>query len=310
MTTVFLKSHKEESLKRFHPWVFSGAIARVVLDAEHKASAPEEGELVCVRSAAHEVLGVGHWQVGSIAVRILAFGVENLPADFWSERIRTAYKVRETLGLIQPDNNTFRLVHGEGDFLPGLIVDVYAETAVIQAHSVGMHMHRNEIAKAIVAEVPQVKNVYYKSDDTLPFKAPIEAAHECGHAVQHAHAYGPLKMRSALVPVVSFSSNWVMWILLAGMLLIGSQAGHVILLVGIGLYAMLTLFSFITLPVEVNASRRAVNWLEESGITDRQTTAMASDALKSAAYTYVVAAMGSLATLLYYIMIYLGSSRR
>jgi len=174
MTTVFLKSHKEESLKRFHPWVFSGAIARVVLDAEHKASAPEEGELVCVRSASHEVLGVGHWQVGSIAVRILAFGVENLPADFWSERIRAAYKVRETLGLIQPDNNTFRLVHGEGDFLPGLIVDVYAETAVIQAHSVGMHMHRNEIAKAIVAEVPQVKNVYYKSDDTLPFKAPIE----------------------------------------------------------------------------------------------------------------------------------------
>ena len=136
------------------------------------------------------------------------------------------------------------------------------------------------------------------------------AAHECGHAVQHAHAYGPLKMRSALVPVVSFSSNWVMWILLAGMLLIGSQAGHVILLVGIGLYAMLTLFSFITLPVEVNASRRAVNWLEESGITDRQTTAMASDALKSAAYTYVVAALGSLATLLYYVMIYLGSSRR
>lgn len=136
------------------------------------------------------------------------------------------------------------------------------------------------------------------------------AAHECGHAVQHAHAYGPLKMRSALVPVVSFSSNWVMWILLAGMLLIGSQAGRVILLVGIGLYAMLTLFSFITLPVEVNASRRAVNWLEESGITDRQTTEMASDALKSAAYTYVVAALGSLATLLYYIMIYLGSSRR
>lgn len=136
------------------------------------------------------------------------------------------------------------------------------------------------------------------------------AAHECGHAVQHACAYGPLKMRSALVPVVSFSSNWVMWIILAGMLLLGSQAGRVILLVGIGLYAMLTLFSFITLPVEVNASRRAVNWLEEAGITDRQTTEMASDALKSAAYTYVVAALGSLATLLYYILIYLGSSRR
>ena len=136
------------------------------------------------------------------------------------------------------------------------------------------------------------------------------AAHECGHAVQHAHAYGPLKMRSALVPVVSFSSNWVMWVILAGMLLIGSKAGQVILLVGICLYGLLTLFSFITLPVEVNASRRAINWLQEAGITDRHTTEMASDALHSAAYTYVVAALGSLATLLYYIMIYLGSSRR
>ncbi|MBQ7631584.1 MAG: zinc metallopeptidase [Paludibacteraceae bacterium] len=150
------------------------------------------------------------------------------------------------------------------------------------------------------------ESVYSKAN----VAAAAVAAHECGHAVQHANAYAPLKLRSALVPVVSFSSNWVMWIILAGMLLIGSQAGRVILLVGIGLYAMLTLFSFITLPVEVNASRRAVNWLQEAGITDRQTTEMASDALKSAAYTYVVAALGSLATLLYYIMIYLGSSRR
>ena len=174
MTTIFLKPHKEESLKRFHPWVFSGAIARVVLDASHKASAPEEGELVCVRSAANEVLGVGHWQIGSIAVRILAFGVETLPADFWEERLRAAYRVRESIGLIRPDNNTFRLIHGEGDFLPGLIIDVYADTAVVQAHSVGIHVCREEIAKAILAAVPQVKNVYYKSDDTLPFKAPIE----------------------------------------------------------------------------------------------------------------------------------------
>ena len=174
MTTIFLKPHKEESLKRFHPWVFSGAIARVVLDASHKAAAPEEGELVCVRSAANEVLGVGHWQIGSIAVRILAFGVETLPADFWEERLRAAYRVRESIGLIRPDNNTFRLIHGEGDFLPGLIVDVYADTAVVQAHSVGIHVCREEIAKAILAAVPQVKNVYYKSDDTLPFKAPIE----------------------------------------------------------------------------------------------------------------------------------------
>ena len=174
MTTVYLKPHKEESLRRFHPWVFSGAIARIVLDAVHKSSAPEEGELVCVRSSADEILGVGHWQIGSIAVRILAFGVEELPEHFWHERIRAAYRMRKTLGLIRPDNNTFRLVHGEGDFLPGLIVDVYADTAVIQAHSVGMHICRMEIAKAVVAEVPQVQNVYYKSDDTLPFKASVE----------------------------------------------------------------------------------------------------------------------------------------
>ncbi len=174
MTTIYLKPHKEESLKRFHPWVFSGAIARVVLDALHKGDAPEEGELVCVRSAANEVLGVGHWQVGSIAVRILAFGEEELPKDFWHERIRAAYQVRNAIGLIRPDNDTFRLIHGEGDFLPGLIVDVYADTAVVQAHSVGMHVYRKEIAEALIAEVPQVQNVYYKSDDTLPFKAPIE----------------------------------------------------------------------------------------------------------------------------------------
>jgi len=174
MTTIILKPHKEESLKRFHPWVFSGAIARVLLDASHKASAPEEGELVRVESAQGETLGVGHWQVGSIAVRILAFGVEELPADFWEQRIRAAYQVRECLGLIRTDNNTFRLIHGEGDFLPGLIVDVYADTAVVQAHSVGMHRCREVIAKTIETVVPQVQNVYYKSDDTLPFKAPVE----------------------------------------------------------------------------------------------------------------------------------------
>ena len=174
MTTVFLKPKKEESLKRFHPWVFSGAIARVLLDASHKGDAPVEGELVCVRSSANEILGVGHWQIGSIAVRILAFGVEQLPSDFWCERIRAAYKVREAIGLIRPDNNTFRLIHGEGDFLPGLIVDVYADTAVVQAHSIGMHESRNEIANALMSEIPQVQNVYYKSDDTLPFKASIE----------------------------------------------------------------------------------------------------------------------------------------
>ncbi|MBO5618582.1 MAG: class I SAM-dependent rRNA methyltransferase [Paludibacteraceae bacterium] len=174
MVTIYLKPHKEESLKRLHPWVFSGAIARIALDRNYPYNEPLEGELVCVRSSADEVMGIGHWQVGSIAVRILEFGADRLPDGFWDERIRAAYRVREAIGLISPENNTFRLVHGEGDFLPGLIIDVYADTAVVQAHSVGMHLCRRTIADAVVRNVPQVKKVYYKSDDTLPFKATIE----------------------------------------------------------------------------------------------------------------------------------------
>lgn len=130
------------------------------------------------------------------------------------------------------------------------------------------------------------------------------AAHECGHAVQHAFAYGPLSMRSALVPVVSFASRWVTWILLGGILMI--ETFPQLLLVGIILYGLTTLFSFITLPVEINASRRAIAWLEQSGITDRQTTPMAASALRSAAYTYVVAALSSLGTLIYYVLIFTG----
>jgi Zn-dependent membrane protease YugP len=142
----------------------------------------------------------------------------------------------------------------------------------------------------------------YSGDNV--FSAAV-AAHETGHALQHAAAYAPLKMRSALVPVVSFSSQWVTWILIAGLILMGS-IGNSILLVGIGLFAMTTLFSFITLPVEINASLRALTWLNRSGITSSRNHSAAEDALKSAAYTYVVAALGSLATLLYYIMIFLG----
>lgn len=130
------------------------------------------------------------------------------------------------------------------------------------------------------------------------------AAHECGHAVQHARAYAPLKMRSALVPVVSFASNWVQWVILIGMFTIHIYPS--VLLFGIALFAMTTLFSFITLPVEIDASRRAVNWLSEAGITNYSTHSTAVSALRSAAYTYVVAALGSLATLLYYVMVYLG----
>ena len=125
------------------------------------------------------------------------------------------------------------------------------------------------------------------------------AAHECGHAVQHAYGYAPLRMRSALVPVVSFASNIVQWILLAGVLMINIFPG--LIWIGIILFASSTLFSFITLPVEINASTRAISWLTQSGITDGQTRPMAIDALKWAAYTYVVAALGSLATLFYYI---------
>ena len=130
------------------------------------------------------------------------------------------------------------------------------------------------------------------------------AAHECGHAVQHAHGYAALRMRSALVPVVNFASNIVQWVLLAGVIMVSIFAGSLgwgVLWLGIILFATTTLFSFVTLPVEINASARAISWLTQTGITDSQTRPMAIDALKWAAYTYVVAALGSLATLLYYI---------
>ena len=133
------------------------------------------------------------------------------------------------------------------------------------------------------------------------------AAHECGHAVQHAYSYAPLQMRSTLVPVVSFASKWVTWILLGGIFLL--ETFPQLLLVGIIMYALTTLFSFITLPVEINASQSAVLWLEQAGITDRETTPMASTALRTAAYTYVVAALSSLGTLIYYILIYVGGNR-
>ena len=133
------------------------------------------------------------------------------------------------------------------------------------------------------------------------------AAHECGHAVQHACAYGPLQLRSALVPVVSFASTWVQWVLLAGILLVESSPS--ILLVGIGLFAVTALFSFITLPVEIDASRRATAWLQRAGITSAYDHPMAVSALRSAAYTFAVAVLISLATLIYYVMIFLGGSR-
>ena len=153
---------------------------------------------------------------------------------------------------------------------------------------------------------PANKTVNLSEDvyGTCSVAAAAVAAHECGHAVQHAHAYAPLKMRSSLVPVISFASNWMMWVLLIGMFTL--NVFPQIMLFGIILFAATTLFSFITLPVEIDASRRAVKWLSEAGVTNNRNYGAAVSALRSAAYTYVVAALGSLATLLYYVMIFLG----
>jgi len=167
MITVVLKPKKEESLLRFHPWVFSGAIHR--MDGE-----PIEGELVRVIDSNKNFLAYGHYQIGSIAVRVVSFDDIVIDDNFWKNKIQKAYEMRVSLGLVAEGcNDTYRLIHGEGDSMPGLIVDVYNDTAVVQAHSVGMHSVRQIIAHAIVSTVPKVESVYYKSENTLPFKADI-----------------------------------------------------------------------------------------------------------------------------------------
>ena len=165
---VYLKAGKEESLKRFHPWVFSGAIARI-------EGEPEEGEVVDVYTSKKEFIACGHFQIGSIAVRVLTFRQEEINRDFWKHRLEVALDLRRSLNLVDnPANNTYRLVHGEGDNLPGLIIDVYGQTAVMQAHSAGMHVDRMEIAEALSEVMGDiVKHIYYKSETTLPFKADL-----------------------------------------------------------------------------------------------------------------------------------------
>ena len=165
---LYLKPGKEESLKRFHPWVFSGAIARV-------EGEPEEGEIVDVYTSKKEFIACGHFQIGSIAVRVLTFKQEEINRDFWKHRLEVALDLRRSLNLVDnPENNTYRLVHGEGDNLPGLIIDVYGQTAVMQAHSAGMHVYRMEIADALGEVMGDiVKHIYYKSETTLPFKADL-----------------------------------------------------------------------------------------------------------------------------------------
>lgn len=165
---VYLKSGKEESLKRFHPWVFSGAIARI-------EGEPEEGEIVDVYTSKKNFIARGHFQIGSIAVRVLTFQQENIDHDFWKHKLEVAYDLRRSLDLAgNPINNTYRLVHGEGDNLPGLIIDIYDHTAVMQAHSVGMHVYRMDIADALTEVMGDVvQNIYYKSETTLPYKAEL-----------------------------------------------------------------------------------------------------------------------------------------
>lgn len=171
MYKVYLKPGKEESLKRFHPWVFSGAIAR--FDGE-----PEEGDVVEIFTAKKEFIAKGHFQIGSIAVRVLSFN-ENEAIDeaFWKNKLQIAYNMRRAIGVAgNLTNNTYRLVHGEGDNLPGLVIDIYDRTAVMQAHSAGMHMDRMQIAQAL-SEVmgDAIDNIYYKSETTLPYKADLGA---------------------------------------------------------------------------------------------------------------------------------------
>ena len=167
---VFLKPGKEESLKRFHPWVFSGAIARV-------EGEPEEGEVVDVYTSKKEFIACGHFQIGSIAVRVLSFRQEPIDHAFWIRRLQVAKDLRCALGVLgNPQNNTYRLVHGEGDNLPGLIIDVYDHTAVMQAHSAGMHLDRMAVAEALEEVMGDViQHIYYKSETTLPFKADLLA---------------------------------------------------------------------------------------------------------------------------------------
>ncbi|MDR2056675.1 MAG: class I SAM-dependent rRNA methyltransferase [Dysgonamonadaceae bacterium] len=165
---IYLNPKKEESIKRFHPWIFSGAI-------HHADGTPEEGEIVEVYDSQKRFLALGHCQIGSIAVRILTFRNEPVNKEFWRKRFEVAYQLRQSLHLIHPLNNAYRLIHGEGDNMPGLIVDIYGNTAVVQAHSAGMHIMRKELAQALKEVMGDaIEHIYYKSENTLPFKAELE----------------------------------------------------------------------------------------------------------------------------------------
>ena len=195
MKTLYLRKGKEESLDRYHPWVFSGALTAMPDDVE-------EGDLVQVAAADGRVIGTGHFQIGSIAVRMLIFGEGTVDDDFYRTRLSQAFSLRQTLGLMRPDNNAYRLVHGEGDFLPGLVVDVYGATAVVQAHSPGMHFARRVIAQALV-DLPGagIENVYYKSETTLPYKARLDP--------QNDYIIGSFSTSEAMENGLRFHADWL-----------------------------------------------------------------------------------------------------
>ena len=192
-----LKRGKEESLDRFHPWVFSGALADGTIP-----ESLEEGDVVAVQTSDGRAIGVGHFQIGSIAVRILDFGLTDISADFYRSRLEQALALRKSLQLARPDNDAYRLVHGEGDFLPGLVVDVYGPTAVLQAHSPGMHYARQTIAEQI-ASLPGlgVRNVYYKSETTLPYKAHLDP--------QNTYLVGEFETSVASENSLKFNIDWL-----------------------------------------------------------------------------------------------------
>lgn len=192
---IILKRGKEESLDRFHPWVFSGAIAR-------QPDSVEEGDVVRVIASDGRLIGLGHYQIGSIAVRMLLWDDGDIDEAFYTGRLQSALALRRTLGLMRPDNNAFRLVHGEGDFLPGLVVDIYGDTAVVQAHSPGMHFARDIIARALAAlDGSPVKNVYYKSETTLPYKAHLDP--------QNDYIIGSFSSNIALENGLRFHVDWL-----------------------------------------------------------------------------------------------------
>ncbi|MBQ3926111.1 MAG: class I SAM-dependent rRNA methyltransferase [Bacteroidaceae bacterium] len=167
MKSIILKRGKDESLKRFHPWIFSGAI-------HHVDGNPEEGDIVTVFTSENEYIATGHYQIGSIMVRVLSFENETIDQPFYVRKLTIAKDVRHRIGVIGNDNNTYRLVHGEGDNLPGLVIDIYGNTAVMQAHSVGMHRDRLIIAQALKEVMgDDLQNIFYKSETTLPYKAEL-----------------------------------------------------------------------------------------------------------------------------------------